>query len=100
MNLIIEDEPRAANHFKTMLHSCSFDYQLLDIIDSGRRGNWFQHSAPGTAVPGTAVPGIGIYGYSTRRRIKLRDFSEIEKSPIIFTTWTNTPFRRLANSVG
>ncbi|MBQ0734488.1 LytR/AlgR family response regulator transcription factor [Aquimarina celericrescens] len=46
--LIIEDEPRAANQLQNMLKTCSFEYQLLDIIDTVEDAVlWFQkHTAP------------------------------------------------------
>ncbi len=46
--LIIEDEPRAANQLQNMLRTCSFEYQLLDIIDTVEDAVlWFQkHTAP------------------------------------------------------
>jgi DNA-binding LytR/AlgR family response regulator len=82
--LIIEDEPRAANQLQTMLRSCSFDYQLLDIIDSVEEAiSWFQkHSAPGTAVPELVFMDIQLAD-----GLSFEIFQKIEvKSPIIFTT--------------
>ena len=41
--LIIEDEPRAVNQLQNMLKKCSFDYQLLGIIDTIEDAvQWFQ----------------------------------------------------------
>lgn len=46
--LIIEDEPRAADQLQRMLKTCSFDFQLLGIIDTVEEAvRWFQeHNAP------------------------------------------------------
>lgn len=46
--LIIEDEPRAADQLQRMLKTCSFDFQLLGIIDTLEDAvQWFQeHTAP------------------------------------------------------
>lgn len=46
--LIIEDEPRAADQLQRMLKNCSFDFQLLGIIDTVEDAvQWFQeHTAP------------------------------------------------------
>ena len=46
--LIIEDEPRAASQLQSKLKACSFDYQLLGIIDTVEDAViWFQkHDAP------------------------------------------------------
>ena len=32
--LIIEDESRAARQLQKVIEACSFDYELLDILDS------------------------------------------------------------------
>ncbi len=46
--LIIEDEPRAAGQLQRMLKTCSFNFQLLEIIDTVEDAvRWFQeHTAP------------------------------------------------------
>ncbi len=46
--LIIEDEPRAASQLQRMLKTCSFDFQLLRIIDTVEDAvEWFkEHAAP------------------------------------------------------
>lgn len=46
--LIIEDEPRAAGQLQRMLKACSFDFQLLGIIDTVQDAvQWFQeHPSP------------------------------------------------------
>lgn len=46
--LIIEDEPRAADQLQRMLKTCSFNFQLLGVIDTVEDAVvWFQeHAAP------------------------------------------------------
>ncbi len=46
--LIIEDEPRAVGQLQRMLKTCSFNFQLLGVIDTVEDAvEWFQeHTAP------------------------------------------------------
>lgn len=77
--LIIEDEPRAANQLQSMLRTCKFDYQLLDIIDSVEEAiGWFRQNPE---------PKLVFMDIQLADGLSFEIFQKIEvKCPIIFTT--------------
>ncbi len=77
--LIIEDELRAANQLQSMLKTCGFDYQLLDIIDTVEDAVlWFQkHTAPD----------LVFMDIQLADGLSFEIFQKIDvETPIIFTT--------------
>lgn len=77
--LIIEDEPRAANQLQSMLKTCNFEYQLLDIIDSVEVAiAWFQENG---------TPDLVFMDIQLADGLSFEIFQKVDvKSPIIFTT--------------
>ncbi len=77
--LIIEDEPRAANQLQNMLKESSFDYELLDIIDTVEEAVlWFQQHP---------TPDLVFMDIQLADGLSFEIFQKIEViAPIIFTT--------------
>ena len=77
--LIIEDEPRAASQLQSMLKACSFEYQLLDIIDTVEDAViWFQKNT---------TPDLVFMDIQLADGLSFEIFQKIEvEAPIIFTT--------------
>ena len=77
--LIIEDEPRAASQLQSMLKACSFEYQLLDIIDTVEDAViWFQKNT---------TPDLVFMDIQLADGLSFEIFQNIEvEAPIIFTT--------------
>ncbi|WP_350292509.1 LytTR family DNA-binding domain-containing protein [uncultured Croceitalea sp.] len=77
--LIIEDESRAASQLQSMLKACSFDYQLLAIIDTVEDAIlWFQKNE---------VPDLIFMDIQLADGLSFEIFQKIDiEAPIIFTT--------------
>lgn len=77
--LIIEDESRAASQLQSMLKACSFDYQLLGIIDTVEDAIlWFQKNK---------VPDLIFMDIQLADGLSFEIFQKIDiEAPIIFTT--------------
>ncbi|CAM4134012.1 LytR/AlgR family response regulator transcription factor [Gillisia hiemivivida] len=77
--LIIEDEPRAASQLQRMLKACTFDYELLDIIDTVEDAIlWFQKNTTLDLV---------FMDIQLADGLSFEIFQKIEvEAPIIFTT--------------
>ncbi len=77
--LIIEDEPRAANQLQNMLKACSFEYQLLDSIDTVEDAIlWFQQHN---------TPDLVFMDIQLADGLSFEIFQKVEvEAPIIFTT--------------
>jgi len=77
--LIIEDEPRAASQLQNMLKQCSFNYQLLDIIDTVEDAVvWFKKNT---------LPDLVFMDIQLADGLSFEIFQKVEvEAPIIFTT--------------
>ena len=77
--LIIEDEPRAVNQLQNMLKACSFDYQLLDIIDTVQDAIvWFEKNTG---------PDLVFMDIQLADGLSFEIFQKVTvNAPIIFTT--------------
>jgi DNA-binding LytR/AlgR family response regulator len=77
--LIIEDEPRAANQLQRMLKACSFDYVLLDVIDTVEDAViWFQKNS---------TPDLVFMDIQLADGLSFEIFQKTAvDAPIIFTT--------------
>ncbi len=77
--LIIEDEPRAANQLQRMLKACSFDFQLLEIIDTVEDAvRWFEEDA---------APDLVFVDIQLADGLSFEIFQKTTvEAPIIFTT--------------
>ncbi len=77
--LIIEDEPRAANQLQSILKLCSFEYQLVDIIDTVEDAvQWFQEHK---------TPDLVFMDIQLADGLSFEIFQKIDvAAPIIFTT--------------
>ncbi len=77
--LIIEDENRAANQLQLMLNSCSFNFELLDIIDTVEETVlWFQKNSN---------PDLVFMDIQLADGLSFEVFQKIDVvAPIIFTT--------------
>ncbi|MDT0605904.1 LytR/AlgR family response regulator transcription factor [Croceitalea rosinachiae] len=77
--LIIEDESRAASQLQNMLKACSFDYQLLGIIDTVEDAViWFQKNKN---------PDLIFMDIQLADGLSFEVFQKIDvEAPIIFTT--------------
>ncbi len=77
--LIIEDEARAASQLQRMLKACSFDYELLDIIDTVEDAVlWFQKNT---------APDLVFMDIQLADGLSFEIFQNIDvEAPIIFTT--------------
>ena len=77
--LIIEDEPRAANQLQNMLKESSFDYELLDIIDTVEEAVlWFQQHT---------TPDLVFMDIQLADGLSFEIFQKVDvEAPIIFTT--------------
>ena len=77
--LIIEDETRAANQLERMLKACSFDYKLLDIIDTVEDAVlWFKKNT---------TPDLVFMDIQLADGLSFEIFQKTEvEAPIIFTT--------------
>jgi len=77
--LIIEDETRAASQLQRMLKACSFDYELLSIIDTVEDAvQWFQKNA---------IPDLVFMDIQLADGLSFEIFQKMDvEAPIIFTT--------------
>lgn len=77
--LIIEDEPRAASQLKNLLNKSTFDFQLLDIIDSVEDAvAWFKKNT---------IPELIFMDIQLADGLSFEIFQKVEiEAPIIFTT--------------
>lgn len=77
--LIIEDETRAANQLKQTLKACSFDFELLDIIDTVEDAVlWFQENSS---------PNLVFMDIQLADGLSFEIFQKtVVEAPIIFTT--------------
>ncbi len=77
--LIIEDEERAANQLQKLLKVCSFDYTLLDVLDSVEEAiKWFKNPQSVDLV---------FMDIQLADGLSFDIFKSVEvKAPIIFTT--------------
>ncbi|GAA4278699.1 LytR/AlgR family response regulator transcription factor [Aquimarina mytili] len=77
--LIIEDEPRAASQLQNLLNKSTFDFQLLDIIDTVEDAVlWFKKHT---------TPDLVFMDIQLADGLSFEIFQKIEVStPIIFTT--------------
>lgn len=77
--VIIEDEPRAAGQLQRMLKTCSFNYQLLVIIDSVEDAvAWFKENTP---------PDLVFMDIQLADGLSFEIFQSVGvEAPIIFTT--------------
>ncbi|SNR15767.1 LytR/AlgR family response regulator transcription factor [Tenacibaculum jejuense] len=77
--LIIEDEPRAARQLENLLHKTSFNYELLDVIDTVEDTViWFKENSD---------PDLVFMDIQLADGLSFEIFQKIEiEAPIIFTT--------------
>lgn len=77
--LIIEDEPRAADQLQRMLKTCSFNFQLLGVIDTVEDAVvWFQEHA---------APDLVFMDIQLADGLSFEVFQKTDvEAPIIFTT--------------
>ncbi len=77
--LIIEDEARAANQLQNLLGTLSFDYELLDVIDSVEESvDWFQKNEE---------PDLVFMDIQLADGLSFEIFQKVQlQCPIIFTT--------------
>ena len=77
--LILEDESRAASQLQNMLKACSFDYQLLGVIDTVEEAIlWFQNQE---------IPDLVFMDIQLADGLSFEIFQKIDiEAPIIFTT--------------
>ncbi len=77
--LIIEDEPRAANQLQNLLNKSTFDFQLLDVIDTVEDSVlWFKKNT---------TPDLVFMDIQLADGLSFEIFQKIEvATPIIFTT--------------
>lgn len=77
--LIIEDEPRAARQLQSLLHKSTYDFHLLEVIDTVEDAiSWFKNNT---------IPDLVFMDIQLADGLSFEIFQKVEViAPIVFTT--------------